>query len=281
MINYDNYRLTATQKAQQIAYSNNTDPQFTALVDTADRAMRLMSLNGCRAKGFLKLNEVWETHANETERMTISQLNATISACRTMLKKMVKQARLATLPGGFGFDELLEENRFGQAVIDGSWKSFRTPLLVSQTAWTRDGLAVHPLYLNDDFTMLVSVQRQMLGMSPKASPASDSNQETRTMTQPTTLSATDAAKMSNKSRERIEALRADPKTYTEYLAELDDLLVEQRGQAMTTEVSLTLAILAGRAVMAARAELLDNIGRPANVRVMNLRPVWPKSSAAE
>ena len=68
----------------------------------------------------------------------------------------------------------------------------------------------------------------------------------------------------------------NPKTYTDYLAELDDLLVEQRGQTLTTEVSLALAILAGRAVMAARAELLDTIGRPANVRVMDLRTAEEK-----
>ena len=50
---------------------------------------------------------------------------------------------------------------------------------------------------------------------------------------------------------------AKSKTRTEYLAELDDLLVDMRGRVLTTEVSLTLAILAGRAVIAARAELLD------------------------
>tara|TARA_R110002050_G_scaffold103283_1_gene212300 strand:+ start:261 stop:470 length:210 start_codon:yes stop_codon:yes gene_type:complete len=47
------------------------------------------------------------------------------------------------------------------------------------------------------------------------------------------------------------------KTHAEYLAELDNLLVDMRGRVLTTEVSLTLAILAGRAVIAARAELLD------------------------
>lgn len=54
------------------------------------------------------------------------------------------------------------------------------------------------------------------------------------------------------------------KTYPEYLIELDNLLVDTNGRVLTEEVSLALAVLAGRAVMAARAELRDNIGRPAD-----------------
>jgi hypothetical protein len=54
------------------------------------------------------------------------------------------------------------------------------------------------------------------------------------------------------------------KTYTDYIAELDDLLVDTRGQVMTTEVALSITVLTGRAVIAARAELLDHIGQPAN-----------------
>jgi hypothetical protein len=69
------------------------------------------------------------------------------------------------------------------------------------------------------------------------------------------------------------------KTYGEYLAELDDLLVDTRGEALTPGAALNLSNLARRAVMSARAELLDHIGRPANVhigrpanvRVMDLR----------
>ena len=66
------------------------------------------------------------------------------------------------------------------------------------------------------------------------------------------------------------------KTYTEYLAEIDEMLVDTRGEALTPGAALNLSILARRAVMAARAELLDTMGRPANVRVMDLRTAEEK-----
>jgi len=50
---------------------------------------------------------------------------------------------------------------------------------------------------------------------------------------------------------------AKSKTYPEYLIELDNLLVDMRGQVLTNQAALTLSVLAGRAVIAARAELLD------------------------
>lgn len=61
------------------------------------------------------------------------------------------------------------------------------------------------------------------------------------------------------------------KTHADYLAELDDLLVKLSGQVLTTKDSFTIAILANFAVTASRDELLDGIGRRANVAVMDLR----------